>query len=44
MSELLPVNQDRITALCREAKRLEEDTTYSSKGHFNAENNWLRRN
>lgn len=44
MSEFFPANQDRITALSREAKRLEEDATYSSKGHFNAEDTWVRRN
>jgi len=33
-----------IEALRREAERLEEDATYSSKGHFNAEDTWVRRN
>lgn len=33
-----------IAALSREAERLEEDATYSSKGHFNAEDTWVRRN
>ena len=38
------VNQGKISALRREAERLEEDATYSSKGHFNAEDTWVRRN
>ena len=38
------VDQAMIDALCREARRLEEDTLYSSKGHFNAEDTWVRRN
>ena len=33
-----------IEALRREAQRLEEDATYSSKGHFNAEDTWVKRN
>lgn len=33
-----------ILALSREAERIEEDATYSSKGHFNAEDTWVRRN
>lgn len=37
-------DQVRIAALRKEAERLEEDTTYSSKGHFNAEDTWVRRN
>lgn len=36
--------EERLSALCREAERLEEDATYSSKGHFNAEDTWVRRN
>ncbi len=38
------LDQNKIFALRREAERLEEDATYSSKGHFNAENTWMRRN
>ncbi len=34
----------QLVALSREAERLEEDATYSSKGHFNAEDTWVRRN
>ncbi|MEE1894289.1 SLATT domain-containing protein [Pseudomonas otitidis] len=37
-------DQAKISALCREAERLEEDALYSSKGHFNAEDTWGRRN
>lgn len=37
-------DQDKMPALRREAERLEEDATYSSKGHFNAEDTWVRRN
>ena len=44
MTGTAPVDQVKISALCREAERLEEDTTYSSKGHFNAEDTWVRRN
>ena len=33
-----------IDAMKREALRIEEDATYSSKGHFNAEANWILRN
>lgn len=32
-----------IAALCREAERIEEDATYSSKSHFNAEATWIGR-
>lgn len=39
-----PEDQANISALCREAERLEEDALYSSKGHFNAEDTWVRRN
>lgn len=38
------IEQDQIAALRREAERLEEDATYSSKSHFNAEDTWVRRN
>lgn len=44
MSNLSETDQSRISALRREAERLEEDATYSSKGHFNAEDTWVRRN
>ncbi len=44
MSKTSPENQAKITALCKEAERLEEDALYSSKGHFNAEDTWVRRN
>lgn len=44
VNELSVVDQNKISALCREAERLEEDATYSSKGHFNAEDTWVRRN
>ena len=37
-------NKEQISALGREAGRIEEDATYSSKGHFNAEDMWVRRN
>lgn len=36
--------QNKILALRKEAERLEEDALYSSKGHFNAEDTWVRRN
>lgn len=38
------IDQGQISALRREAERLEEDATYSSKSHFNAEDTWVRRN
>lgn len=38
------IGQAKSSALHREAERLEEDTLYSSKGHFNAEDTWVRRN
>lgn len=44
MNEMSVVDQNKISALRREAERLEEDATYSSKGHFNAEDTWVRRN
>jgi hypothetical protein len=37
-------DQSKTSALRREAERLEEDTLYSSKGHFNIEGTWVRRN
>ncbi|MDR1462020.1 MAG: SLATT domain-containing protein, partial [Azoarcus sp.] len=36
--------KDMISALCREAERIEEDAMYSSKSHFNAEAAWEQRN
>jgi hypothetical protein len=44
MSELPNSDQALISALSREAARIEEDATYSSKSHFNAEDTWVRRN
>jgi hypothetical protein len=44
MSGTTSVDQVKVSALRREAERLEEDTLYSSKGHFNAEDTWVRRN
>jgi len=43
-SETATYSQNEISALRREAERLEEDAVYSSKGHFNAEDTWVRRN
>jgi hypothetical protein len=37
------IDQNKISALRREAERIEEDATYSSKSHFNAEGTWERR-
>ena len=37
MTGISTEDQAKISALCREAERLEEDALYSSKGHFNAE-------
>lgn len=37
MTATSPGDQAKISALCREAERLEGDALYSSKGHFNAE-------
>ena len=39
-----PTSVELIAALRREAERLEEDATYSSKAHFNAEETWMHRN
>jgi len=36
-------DQSMIAALRREAERIEEDATYSSKSHFNAEDTWVHR-
>jgi len=44
MSQIQTTDQSMISALHREAERLEEDATYSSKGHFNAEDAWVKRN
>lgn len=43
MSQTQNTDQALFAALRREAERIEEDATYSSKSHFNAENTWLRR-
>lgn|SRR5574338_334570 len=40
---MAPPVEHVIAALRREAERVEEDATYSSKSHFNAEDTWLRR-
>jgi hypothetical protein len=32
-----------ISALCKEAERIEEDSIHSAKGHFNAADIWRRR-
>jgi len=44
MNGITVPDQDKISAMRREAERIEEDATYSSKGHFNAEDTWVRRN
>lgn len=44
MTGTTSIDQAKSSALRREAERLEEDTLYSSKGHFNAEDTWVRRN
>lgn len=43
MNEKTP-DDDVISALQKEAERIEEDALYSSKGHFNAEDIWVLRN
>lgn len=43
VSDLQAIDQNKISALRREAERIEEDATYSSKSHFNAESTWERR-
>jgi hypothetical protein len=43
MNEPQANEQEKVAALCREARRIEEDATYSSKSHFNAEQAWERR-
>jgi len=44
MTGAVTTDQSKTDALRRESERLEEDTLYSSKGHFNAEDTWVRRN
>ena len=44
MTGTAAADQGKIDALRKEAERLEEDALYSSKGHFNAEDTWVRRN
>ena len=44
MTGTATANEGMTYALRREAERLEEDALYSSKGHFNAEHTWIRRN
>lgn len=44
MTGTTSIGQAKSSALHREAERLEEDTLYSSKGHFNAEDIWVRCN
>lgn len=44
MKQSATTDQRKADALRRESERLEEDTLYSSKGHFNAEDTWVRRN
>ena len=44
MSSVCTETEKHFASLRREAERLEEDATYSSKGHFNAEDTWVRRN
>lgn len=43
MNEAQPSDSENLAALRREAERIEEDATYSSKSHFNAEQVWERR-
>lgn len=43
MNPIQTTDQAMIDALRREAERIEEDTTYSSKSHFNAEDTWVCR-
>lgn len=43
MNPIQTIDQAMIAALRREAERIEEDATYSSKSHFNAEDTWVRR-
>lgn len=44
MTGTTSIDQAKSSAIRREAERLEEDTLYSSKGHFNAEDTWVWRN
>lgn len=43
MSDHQANDQKMIAAMGREAERIEEDSMYSSKSHFNAEKIWERR-
>ena len=43
MDQTQTADQSLLAALRREAERIEEDATYSSKSHFNAEDTWVRR-
>lgn len=43
MGQTQTTDQALIAALHREAARIEEDATYSSKSHFNAEDTWVLR-
>jgi len=43
MNDVLSSELAKVAALRKEAERLEEDSTYSSKGHFNAADTWVRR-
>lgn len=43
MNSIQTTDQAMIDALRREAERIEEDATYSSKSHFNAEDTWVCR-
>lgn len=44
MTGTTSIGQAKSSALHREAERLDEDALYSSKGHFNAEDIWVRCN
>ena len=43
MSGVCTDPEKQLAALRCEAERIEEDATYSSKSHFNAEDTWVRR-
>jgi hypothetical protein len=43
VSNSQPIDEKKISVLRREAERIEEDATYSSKSHFNAEGRWEQR-
>lgn len=36
-------SQNLVSALCKEAERIEEDSIHSAKGHFNTAAIWNRR-